>query len=54
MNNKFDFTLEPGKKLIKRDYENKEEPIITVVMPFYNDKDYIEQAVICVLNQTFP
>ncbi len=54
MNNKFDFTLEPGKKIIKREYENKERPLITVVMPYYNDKQYIEQSVKCVLNQTFP
>lgn len=54
MNNNFNFKLEPGKKKIKREYENKEKPLITVVMPFYNDKEYIEQAVTCVLNQTFP
>lgn len=54
MNKEYDYTLEPGKRIIKREYENKEKPIITVVMPFYNDKDYVEQSVNCVLNQTFP
>ena len=49
----FDFNLEPGKILQKKDYEKK-EPVVSVIMPFYNDKDYIGQAVTSVLNQTFP
>ena len=49
----FDYVLEPGRKLEKKDYE-KQEPIISVIMPFYNDKLYIEQAVNSILNQTFP
>lgn len=49
----FDYTLQPGRKLEKREYE-EQEPVISVIMPFYNDKDFIEQAVNSVLNQTFP
>lgn len=49
----FDFSLEPGKKLNKVNYEKK-EPVISVIIPFYYDKDYIEQSVNCVLNQTYP
>lgn len=49
----FDYTLQPGKKLEKKEYI-KQEPIISVIMPFYNDKEYIEQAVNSILNQTFP
>ena len=50
----FDFSLEPGKiKEKNRDYM-EENPIISVIMPFYNDKKYIRQSVISVLNQTFP
>ncbi len=50
----FDFKLEPGKELKKIEYEGKIEPLISIVMPFYNDKKYITQSVNCVLNQTFP
>lgn len=54
MNDFYNFSLEPGKiKENSRDYM-KEDPIISVIMPFYNDKKYIRQSVISVLNQTFP
>lgn len=49
----FDYTNEPGKILKKIEYK-EEEPIISVIIPFYNDKDYIKQSVTCILNQTFP
>ena len=52
--NFFDFSLEPGKELKeKMEYMDK-EPIISVVIPFYNDKRYIRQSVNAILNQTFP
>lgn len=52
---RFDFTKEPGKVLDEiRKYKTTEEPVVSVVMPFYNDKEYIEQSVNCILNQTFP
>ena len=54
MNYFYNFSLEPGKiKENNRDYMD-ENPIISVIMPFYNDKKYIRQSVISVLNQTFP
>lgn len=54
MNDFYNFSLEPGKiKEKSRDYM-EENPIISVIMPFYNDKKYIRQSVISVLNQTFP
>ena len=54
MKEDYDFLLEPGKVKIKsRDYKDK-EPVISVVIPFYNDKKYIEQSLNSVLNQTFP
>lgn len=52
--NFFDFTLEPGKQLKKEGRYEQQKPIISVIMPFYNDKKYIRQAVYSVLNQTFP
>lgn len=54
MINKFNFSMEPGiKKYNNRDYVEK-NPLISVVVPFFNSYKYIEQTVISVLNQTFP
>ena len=54
MYTEFNFSLEPGiKKYDNKDYVEK-EPIISVIIPFYNSKQYIEQTVKSVLNQTFP
>ena len=52
----FDFSKEPGKKLEKIDFENMSglEPLISIIMPFYNDKEHIEQTINSLLNQTFP
>ena len=52
----FDFSKEPGKKLEKIEFENISsiKPLISVIMPFYNDKEHIEQTVNSLLNQTFP
>lgn len=54
MKYKFDFSKQPGRKLNVTEYEGKYKPRISIIMPFYNDKEYIEQSVRCVLNQTFP
>ena len=48
------FNWLPGEKLNKLNFEQGYEPLITVIIPFYNDKDTIEQTVNSVLNQTFP
>lgn len=51
----FDFSLEPGRKLLDRyvvDYTEK--PLISVITPFYNAGATIEQTYRCVMNQTFP
>lgn len=50
---KFNFELEPGKELEVNDY-NDHLPLISVIIPFYNDGKYIRQSVYSVLNQTFP
>ena len=54
MYKEFNFSLEQGrKKYDNRDYKEI-EPIISVIIPFYNSYKYIEQTIISVLNQTFP
>ena len=50
----FNFNCQPGQKLAKINFEQEYKPLITILMPFYNDKDTIEQSVNSVLNQTFP
>ena len=50
----FDFSKTPGKVLNVEKFEKDYEPIISVIMPFYNDGKTIEQSVNSVLNQTFP
>jgi len=50
----FDFSLEPGKTLNKINFENEDKIVVSIVMPFYNDKKYFKQAVTSVLNQTYP
>lgn len=52
--NLFDFELQPGQELKKQKEYVEKETIITVIIPFYNDKEYIEKSINCVLNQTFP
>ncbi len=50
----FDFSKEPGRKLNKIDFEQMPKEVISIIMPYYNDKENIEQTVYSVLNQTFP
>ncbi len=52
---KYDYTLYPGRKLNqKKEYENNEKPVISIITPYYNSKKYIEITANSVLNQTFP
>ena len=50
----FNFDLEPGKRRYNNLEYIEKEPIISVIVPFYNSKKYIEQTIISILNQTFP
>lgn len=52
--NEFKFELEPGKKINNQMEYIEKNPIISVIVPFYNSKKYIEQTIISILNQTFP
>lgn len=50
----FDFSKEPGKKLLNRGMNINEKPLVSIVTPYYNAGKYFEQTYNCVLNQTFP
>ena len=50
----FDYTLEPGRKLNDRNYLNDGEPLISIITPYYNCKEYIKTTANCIINQTFP
>lgn len=51
----FDFDLEPGKDS-RNQYEGMrwEQPLMTVITPFFNAGRYIRQTYHCVMAQTFP
>lgn len=50
----FDYTNEPGLVLKKNLAQKDGEPLVSIITPFYNAKDYIKQTAYSVLNQTFP
>lgn len=53
---KIDYNQYPGKKQEKIDFEidKKQEPIISIITPFYNAQKYIEETANSILSQTFP
>ncbi len=53
---KIDYTLNPGRKLNKIDFEmdEKQVPIISIITPYYNAQKYIEETASSIFNQTFP
>jgi len=50
----FNYQLYPGRKKDIIEFENTEEPKITIVTAYYNGHKYIDQTINSVLNQTFP
>ncbi len=51
----FDFSKEPGRTLEKEKIVNDDrlEPKLSVVTPFYNAGEHFEQTYNCIINQTF-
>lgn len=50
----FDFSKQPGLTLYNRNLVTDGEPLVSIVTPYYNGGEYVEQTYQCVLNQTFP
>lgn len=50
----FNYKWQPGLKLWNRDLVTDGEPLVTIVTPYYNGAEYVEQTFNCVINQTFP
>lgn len=50
----FDFSKKPGKIVLNRGSFIDEEPLVSVVTPYYNAEKYFRELYPCVLNQTFP
>ena len=50
----FDYTRQPGKTLWNRDLVKTEEPLVSIITPFYNSGSQLRQTANCVLDQTFP
>ena len=51
---KFDFSKEPGKEEKNRYEYSNYEPLMSIIMPFYNEVTYLDQTINSILNQTFP
>lgn len=50
-----DYKKYPAKELKKhRNLINESEPIISIITPYYNAKEYIDTTFISVMNQTYP
>lgn len=50
----FNFSKQPGLKLLNRNLNTDEKALVSIITPFYNAGKYFEQTFNCVMNQTFP
>ncbi|RKD34844.1 glycosyltransferase [Lacrimispora algidixylanolytica] len=50
----FDFSREPGRVKLDRELIQPENPLVSIVTPYYNAGEYFIQTYNCVENQTFP
>ena len=48
----FDFSKEPGKKLVKKNIVDAIEAKVSIITPFYNAGAHFEQTYHCLMNQT--
>ncbi len=51
---KVNYDLFPGRKIRGKEQFEIQEPIISIITPYYNTNKYIDTTVNSVLNQTFP
>ncbi len=50
----FDYSKQPGLKLLDRNLNKEGFPLVSIITPFYNSGKNFEQTYKCVINQTFP
>ena len=50
----FDYTKQPGRRLLNRSLVDDGKVLISIITPYYNAGKYFEQTYNCVMNQTFP
>ncbi len=50
----FDYNQQPGLKRWAADVVKTEEPLVSIITPYYNGSAHIQQVCNCVLDQTFP
>ena len=50
----FNYELLPGRKINERKYNNSGKPLISIITPYYNCKEYIVETANSIINQTFP
>lgn len=50
----FNYQQQPGLTRLNRSLVTDGTPLVTIITPYYNGAEYIDQTCNCVLNQTFP
>lgn len=50
----FDYSMVPGKEILKNKSINDGKPLISIITGYYNCKNYIRQTANSIINQTFP
>lgn len=54
MQNWFDYTSQPGRTLERNEMAGTQQPLVSVITPYFNVGEVFEQTYRCVMNQTFP
>lgn len=50
----FNYSIQPGQRLLQRGLVHNGKPLVSIITPFYNGGKYFEQTFNCVMNQSFP